>query len=242
MVAEQKRALAEQCLDFAMRGDYESAAKIRQQAYAMNPPASIGVNWSYWPEIWETDSRYIRYMNAEDFSDVDNSQEKIQAIKAGIFIDYLFTFRDCWGVRQQSIRMKEKFKSDAVEEFLLSKNWTFKSENRELIYTCTKKSNISAKIYLDSIAEKGINDTIHHYIFKKGEYYLGFPPDAPKRIIEGRRKWLEMFNQYLDMSNSNIYKFPKTFQTFEKHKKANSEKYRAWMDEYSRIVEKKGAV
>ena len=235
MIANQKRALAEKCLDFAMKGDYESAARVRQQAYALNPPGSIGVDWAYWPEIWEKDSRYIRYMDAEDFSDVDNSKEKIQAIKAGIFIDYLFTFRDSWGVLQQAIRMKEKFKSEAVENFLREKNWTFKSENRELIYTATKKSNISAKMYLDSIREKGFNDTVHPYIFKKGEYNLGFHPDASNRVIEGRRKWLEMYEQYLDMSSAKIDGFPKTFKTFEKHKRQNSEKYKAWLAQYERI-------
>lgn len=60
-------------------------------------------------------------------------------------------------------------------------------------------------------------------VSEQGGYDLEFPPDAPKRIIDGRRKWLEMYDQYLDMSNAGIETFPQTFQTFERHKKANKE-------------------
>lgn len=236
MLAEQKRAVAERCLSAAINGDFEAASRIRQQAYALNFPGTIGVDWNYWPGIWETDSRYLRYLNAEDFSDMDNSDEKILCLKAGIFVDYLFDFRDFWGVRQQAAAIHEKFHSDAVEKFLQSKNWTFKSENREIIYARTKKSNISAKIYLDSIQEKGLRENAPPYIYKKGEYDLGFLPNASKRVIEGRRKWLETYEQYMDMSNAGIEKFPKTFQTFEKHKKLNDEKYLDWMRQYSLLV------
>lgn len=232
MVADQKRALAERCLDFAMTGDYESASKIRQQSYAMNPPGSIGVNWEYWPEIWETDSRYIRYMNAENFSDVDNSPKKIRAIKAGIFIDYLFDFRDSWGVRQQSLLSKEPFHSDALERFLISKNWTFECESRELIYASTKKKNISAKMYYDSIYNSGINDVVQPHIFPPGEYDLGFIPGTPQRIIDARRHWLSDYDLFLKMQKADIERFPKTFQTFQKHKKEKSSKYRIWLDLY----------
>lgn len=39
--------------------------------------------------------------------------------------------------------------------------------------------------------------------------------------------------QYEMMKDAKIEKFPKTFQTFEKHKKANDSKYKDWMEEYS---------
>ena len=42
-------------------------------------------------------------------------------------------------------------------------------------------------------------------------------------------------SQYDKMKAAGIAGFPKTFRTFEKHKKANDAKYKAWMDEYSRI-------
>ena len=98
-----KRQLAEECFLFAMKGDFEQAARIRQQAYTASPPGSIGLDWSSWNEVWGKDSRYIKFLLNEDFSDCDNSQAKIHSIQAGIFIDYLFDFRDCWGVKQQAL-------------------------------------------------------------------------------------------------------------------------------------------
>lgn len=229
MRAKEKRFLAEKALYFAIQGDYKSAAKIRQQAYALDPPGSIGVDWSDWFKIWETDFRYIRYMNTEDFSDVDNSQNKIQALKAGIFIDYLFGFRDCWGIKQQALLVTEMFKSKSVENFLVQNDWNFQCEDREIIYTNTKKANISARIYLDAVREKGLTDTIHPHIYKHGEYNLGFLPNTPKEIIDSRRNWLKIYDQYLNMCSVGIIGFPKTFETFEKHKKENSPKYQEWL-------------
>lgn len=232
MRAVQKRELAEKCFEYAIKGDFKKAAQIRQRAYALNPPGSIGVDWGSWPEIWDTDSRYLHFLNEEDFSDVDNSMEKIEALKVGIYIDYLFDFRDCWGVSKQSIIFKEKFRSEAVERFLKANNWDFKCENRELIYAKTKKQNISAKIYYASIKEKGLNDIVHPHIYEKGQYYLGFWPGTSEQVINSRREWLKMYDEFLNLSNANIDKFPKTFQTFQKHKLANSDKYRRWLAVY----------
>lgn len=77
---------------------------------------------------------------------------------------------------------------------------------------------------------------------------LEFDPRTPKQIkfykarLASRKKWLRSYKLFKNCSALQIEKFPKTFQTFEKHKKANDAKYKAWMDEYSRIIEKKGAI
>ena len=63
-----------------------------------------------------------------------------------------------------------------------------------------------------------------------------------KRKLTARKKWLRSYKLFENCSRLGIEKFPKTFQTFEKHKKANDAKYKAWMDEYSRIKAKKGAI
>ena len=232
LTAQQKRTVAETCFAYAINGDYMHASRTRQQAYALNPPGSIGVNWDCWEEIWARDSRYLDFLNLEDFSDVDNSPRKIESLKVGIFIDYLFDFKDCWGVRKQSTMLDEAFRSEALESFLKANAWDFKSENREIIYTQTKKQNISAKIYYESIIGKGLNDTVHPHIYENGEYYLGFYPGTPESTINARRSWLKIYDEFINMSNANIDKFPKTFQTYHKHKLANSAKYQAWIAQY----------
>lgn len=44
LLAEQKRVYAKKCLEIALSGDLKSAARIRQQAYAISPPGSIGID------------------------------------------------------------------------------------------------------------------------------------------------------------------------------------------------------
>lgn len=232
LLANEKRELAESCLLLSAEKDFEKAAKIRQEAYKLNPPGSINIDWGDWESAWIRDSRYVDFMLSEDYSDCKNSKVKIEFIQAGIFVDYLFGFKDCWGVKRQAELSKEVFNSELLEKFLIKENWDFLSENRELIYTSTKKRNISARIYYDEIKKKGFPDTAHPKIYELGEYYLGFLPGTPKSVIEGRRKWLETYDLFCKMSVAGIDKFPKTYQTFEKHALSNSGKYQKWMSEY----------
>lgn len=53
-----------------------------------------------------------------------------------------------------------------------------------------------------------------------------------------RKKWLRDYRLFELCSRAGIEKFPKTFQTFQKHKLANSEKYQEWMRQYSQLMRK----
>ena len=87
-------------------------------------------------------------------------------------------------------------------------------------------------MYYASIKDSGLNDSIHPHIYDNGEYYLGFAPNTSKKIIESRRAWLMMYDEFLSMSNAAIAKFPKSFQTFQKHKLAADDNYKMWFTEY----------
>lgn len=235
LLAEQKRIVAEKCIFLAFNQEFEKAAKIRQQEYAINPPGSYGVNWGDWESIWKKDWQYLQFMLSEDFSDCNNTLHKISMLQAGIFIDYLFDFSDSWGVKRQSELSTEKFRSDLLERFLQKEKWDFFCENKEVIYASTKKKNIFAKMYYKSVKEKGFRDTTHPPIFEVGNYYLGFLPGTSKEIIEGRRKFLQMCDLFLKMKELEIDGFPKTFQTFQKHYLSNSPKYQNWVAQYDRL-------
>lgn len=58
---------------------------------------------------------------------------------------------------------------------------------------------------------------------------------AVKKKETGRKKWLRSYKLFENCRVLEIDKFPKTFQTFQKHKLENSEKYQAWMRQYSII-------
>lgn len=74
--------------------------------------------------------------------------------------------------------------------------------------------------------------SIHPRIYENGEYYLGFAPNASQKIIESRREWLKAYDEFMSMSTAGIAKFPKSFQTFQKHKLADDENYKMWFAEY----------
>ena len=60
--------------------------------------------------------------------------------------------------------------------------------------------------------------------------------DAYKANQAARQKWLRDFDQYERYRLAIPNKVPKTFQTFQKHKLLNDDKYKAWMKEYRAVV------
>lgn len=233
MFANEKRHVAAECLKYAFIGDLQSAAKIRQRAYAIDPPGSIGMDWSDWESVWLSDSKYINFLNQENFSDLENSDKYITSLKGAIFVDYLFNFMDNWSVQQHKLLHSEEIRCPALESFLKDMQWDFNCVSRLFTYTDTKKQNITAKMYYSSSILNGYDLSYKPKIFEEGEYNLGFDNSIPQRVIDGRRKFLETYDQFLELRRFNIDKFPKTFQTFQKHKLANSEKYNRWIEQYN---------
>lgn len=62
--------------------------------------------------------------------------------------------------------------------------------------------------------------------------------EAYDRKLRARRKFLRDYKLYQRCSEYKIDSFPRTFQTFQKHKLGNTEKYQKWMQQYSRLKQK----
>ena len=232
MRAAEQRTYATQCLQQAIKGDFQQAARIRQQIYALNTPGTIGIDWRDWNGIWQMDNKYLTFLNNEDFSDLQNSAEYIHLFKSGIFVDRLWGFRDCWAINQIMKFTNEKFYSPLLERFLTSKKICFDSITREFIYEKTKMRNITAKQYYARWREYGYTPKLQPIIYNYGEYDLGFYERPTAKQINSMRIEYYNFDLYDKMSCVNIDKFPKTYQTFQKHKKAKSEKYLNWIQQY----------
>ena len=234
MKAADKREIAKTCLDSALKGDFKAASEIRRQVYMLNPPGTIGIDWSDKKSIWNMDKLFLQHMAIESFADLENTETYIQSLKAGLFIDHIFNFRDNWAVVQRELIGTEKLSCPLLECFLRNTGFDLPSVSRLHIYAQTKHKNINAKINLDARSKIGLRMTWEPRYFSIGEYDLGFAPGTPLRIIEGRRRWLEDAAQFQEMSESGIPGFPKTFQTYQKHKLANSPKYQTWVEEYKK--------
>lgn len=241
--AKQKRQAAKYCLYFALKGEFKRASRIRQKLYAVYPPGSIGVDWTDFIKIWRKDSGFLKCMDEEGFSDLENSPEYIQALRAGLFVDMLFNFQDSWGVLQAVRVYGEKKKAHGesreeiccplLSEFLTRMKWP--KENFLIVYSNTKKKNILAREH-DASEVKSSNFTPQ--FFQKGEYDLGFWPGTSQRVIEARQQWLERYNLFEAMQAAGVPGCPKTYKTFEKHCLANDEKYQVWEAAYNALSEK----
>lgn len=62
--------------------------------------------------------------------------------------------------------------------------------------------------------------------------------EAYRRKEAGRRKWLDAYDQWQRYRVTIPEKAPKTFQTFQRHKLADDEKYRSWVMEYRKATAK----
>lgn len=60
--------------------------------------------------------------------------------------------------------------------------------------------------------------------------------EAYRRKEAGRRKWLETYRQWEDYRVAIPEATPKTFATFQKHKLAGDDKYKAWVQKYKEVT------
>lgn len=239
--AKQKRQAAKYCLYFALKGNFKKASRIRQKLYAVYPPGSIGTDWTNSDAIWHSDEKYLSFLQQEDFTDLENTLEFINAVKAGLFVDMLFGFQDSWSVLQAVHICSERKKDHGelpeeiccplLSEFFTRMRWP--KENFLIVYSNTKKKNIQAREN-DASEVKSSNFTPR--LFQKGEYDLGFWPGTSQRVIEARQQWLERYNLFEAMKAAGVPGCPKTYKTFEKHCLANDEKYQAWEAAYNALL------
>lgn len=233
MKVSEKRQIASKCISLAVQGEYKLASKTRQLAYAKNPPGSIGADWNNFSQIWKCDSRYITAMNEESFRDLQNTEAFINLLKAGLFVDALFGFKDFWSIDVALKSTEESLNCPLMDEFLLRMDWP--RDNKVIIYCSTKRKNIEAIIYKNYAISQ---NSYAPYCFPAGEYDLGFLPGTSKDAIDARREWLRVYNLFEDIRALGIQGFPKTFNTFEKHQKANDDRYRFWVDQYEKMTKK----
>ena len=233
--AKERREIANECLPLVLGQQYKKAAHIRQQAYALNPPGTVGLDWSNFKEIWGYDSRYISQIEDEDYSDLQNSLEFINSLKAGLVIDYFFYFRDMWGI-DAAIVKNEEINCPLLDKYLKEKNWP--RVNKLYAYARTKWKNIEAHIFYKYSAFKDIKTKKWWYPepYLYGEYDLGISLKTDPKVLNAHILYLKKCNLFDDMKAAGVKNFPKTFQTFDKHFRLHDEKCIEWLKSYEELT------
>lgn len=222
----QERARREEmhksAISLAMLGNYLEAYNKRAR-YERNSVIPHGIHISMggdddgaWAEETSLPYNVKNYIKASyklDFSDCRNSEAFKDAMRS------LYVGMQITGAGR--LEPPKDFE-ESIGEYL-----DCPALDKQLEEKCTFPNPPKFRIYFDTkvrvynFTNTGVMD---HW---DGQFLLG--------VFDCTKPIHASMSQYDKMKAAGIEGFPKTFQTFEKHKKANSEKYKAWIDEYSRI-------
>lgn len=219
----RRKEMYQHAVLFALSGDYLSAYNARAKYEKESViPHGISVNlvggnnatkWEKAKEIPYGMRNTINNSYKLDFSDCENSEQFKNALRnfyvgmntAGASDIVILDDFEEW--------LGEKLVCPTLDAQLAEK-CQFPNPPKLKIYFCTK-----VRVF-NCISTKLIDQW-------DGKFDLG--------IYDCTDPFHASMAQYERMKNVGIDGFPKTFQTFEKHKKANSEKYKYWVFQYKEI-------
>jgi hypothetical protein len=206
--AKNKKMLAD-VAEAIRAGNYEESFYIHAKRYCENVvPPGIGTNWSDMNYVRESARKELEHLRKINFDDLNNSDE---------FKEYLFK-NAVYDAKATSIfddlfPMEEKINCPDLELFLQKRNAVISENNKRYIYLFTKisRNNLIS-----------VNKTLHRNT--STNFNDGW------NVSDGWVKIAHDAYEFTKLSEMNIPKFPKTFNTYTKHKEKNSEKYQSWMD------------
>lgn len=216
----RRKEMHQSAVDFALSGDYLSAYNARAKYEKESViPHGISVNlgggsntpaWEAASEIPYNIQNYIGNSCKLDFSDCENSERFKEALRR-FYIGIEATGSNRIDIPDDfEEKLGEKLNCPALDAQLAEK--------------CQFPDPPKLKIYFRTKVR--VFNYISTKLIKKwdGNFDLG--------VYDCTSPLHATMAQYERMKTAGIEGFPKTFKTFEKHKKENSEKYKLWMAEY----------
>lgn len=216
----RRKKMHQEVVAFALSSDYLLAynARVKYEKESVIPHGisvslSGGSNTPSREEVIDIShsvKKYIENSYRLDFSDCQNSERFKEAMRK------FYVGMEVTGASDLDIpddfeeRLEEKLDCPTLD-IQLAEKCQFQNPPKLKIYFRTKVrvfNHISTKL-------------IDHW---DGKFDLG--------IYDCTDPFHASMAQYEQIKNADIDGFPKTFQTFEKHKKANSEKYKSWIAQY----------
>lgn len=182
----------------SIRKEYESESVLSH---------GIGTAPSGIPE--EVLSRYVERSKMLDFSDIQNSENFKQKLR-----DY-FIQQEVIG---ESFPITKEFESSVGEYLNCPELATQMREKCAFPNPPVLQIYIDTKIYI--LRWKSINETLRKPYKWDGNFLLG--------VYDCTNPFHAAMAEYESLKLENIEGFPKTFQTFWKHKSRNSDKYKMW--------------
>lgn len=214
----QNANLKETFLQEVKSGNYVRAALERADAYSqMLVPLGIGVDWSNNEEIQNHSKSEQKRLKNYDFSDLNNSDAYKEILFQILYYDDEIEHNLFTSISKFINSEGERINCPDMEFFFKEKNYMPTETEKIFVYLDTKRFNEF---------QLGMQKTLKSEKYRplpKGEFHIS------DQTIDFWKKRKEDCEEFERLSCLGIKGFPKTLQTFQKHKEKNDEKYQSWI-------------
>lgn len=195
-------------------GNYNKAVLEKAANFSARVlPPGIGVDWNDTETILQNSSKELKRIKEYDFADLKNSNSYKLSLINALYYDVEIEHNLYKSITEFVIPTGEFILCDELDTFFMKKGFMPDECHKVFVYLDTKRYN---------------QFQVHMRDLLKDEKYKPLPPGQFKLADSTLNYWKE-FSEYKSLSEKGIENFPKTFQTYQKHKNNNSEKYKTWI-------------
>ena len=215
---EQNRALQKDFLQETKHSNYEHATLIKANTYSKMPiPPGIGVDWTNKEEIHKQSKSEQKRLRKYDFSDLNNSEAYKEMLFQILYYDNEIGNNLFTSISKFTGPENEHIDCPEIEKFFEGKGYRPTEAEKIFVYLDTKRFNefqINMQKTLKSEKYRPL---------PKGVFHIS------DQTISFWKKQREDREEFERLSQLEIKGFPKTLQTFQKHKEKDDEKYQSWI-------------
>lgn len=191
----------------------EASQKIGEVYSKAIIPPGIGIDWNDKERIDLRTKAELDRIKEYDFSDLENSYSFIEILTKILYYDKTIEHNLQSSITQFISLTDESLHCKDLDNFFQEKNYTPSESDKLFVYLDTKRYNA----FQNNMRT----------LLKKSQY-----KPLPKGVFNISDSTILFWKEhqiYTLLMSKNIEGFPKTFNTYQKHKEKNSEKYQSWL-------------
>jgi len=199
------------------KGMFKDAVYCMCESYEKEViPPGIDTDWSDKESIWNSQQKGLALIKNYNWADLKNTDEFKQLLIRCMFFDSL--------IEHNLSKTIDLFLTDTTESlYCISLSTMFEKYD----YTPTEPEKWFT--YLDTKRYNAHQINMRNLLGKEEYRPL---PDGEFNINESTIEHWKDIQEFDELLKKDIDAFPKTFQTFQKHKQQNSDKYRTWISNF----------
>lgn len=211
---DKTRKLKLEIYNFIKSGDFKNAVFAMCVSYSQEViPPGIGTDWTNKEQIWENQQKILKQIQGYELSDLNNSNAFKDILIKCVFYDSLIE-HELWHSIALFVRdTREQLNCENLSHFFKKYNYDPSEDQKWYTYLSTKRYNSF---------QMNMSKTLN------SDNYC--PLQSNEFVVNSNtiNLW-KTLQEYDFLSQKRIANFPKTFQTFQKHKTMNDDKYKTWI-------------